>query len=318
MKLLSRRDFLKIGSYLVAGYGLSGALTPVFARGLEKLSHGTPKILWLEAQGCSGCTISFLNANAPYVQQVITQIASIMFHPTISAAQGHVAWEILEDIKHSNFPYILVIEGSIPYKMPKACMIGEKTFEELAIPFLEKAQYILAVGSCASYGGIPSAEGNPTGAVSVKEFMEKKSIPYKNRLVNCPLCPTHPDSIVGTLGYLAAKGYPDVDDNLLTPKMFYAHSVHYNCPRYHYYEKGMFARKFGEEGCLFKLGCLGPLSYTTCPRRQWNGGVNWCVRANAPCIGCSHPYFAKFKDFPFYRKGEKYHNVSYKEEDRKN
>lgn len=306
MGKITRRDFIKISSYITAYFGLSSSYTKVFAQGFTKLKSGTPKILWLQAQSCSGCSVSFLNANGPYIQQIVTELASIMFHPTISAAQGEDALKIIEHVKKENFPFILVIEGSIPLHMPKACMLGEKPFEEEVLPLIKKAKYVLAVGSCATYGGIPAAQGNDTGAVGIKDFMEKRGIDYHDKLINCPLCPTHPDSIVGTLAYLAGKGYPEVDDNLLTPKMFYAHSVHYNCPRYHYYEKGIFALKFGDEGCLFKLGCLGPLSYTTCPWRQWNGGVNWCVRAAAPCIGCSHPYFARFKDFPFYRKREKY------------
>jgi len=103
---------------------------------------------------------------------------------------------------------------------------------------------------------------------------------------------------------VAAKGYPEVSSELLTPTMFYNHSVHDNCPMFHYWEKHEFAKKFGDPGCLFELGCLGPLSHTNCPRRQWNGGTNWCIRASAPCIGCTSDKFALYRDFPFYRKGE--------------
>ncbi len=318
MKILSRREFLKIGAYLATGWGLANSFTPLFAKGLEKLSQGSLKIVWLQAQSCTGCTVSLLNSNDPYIQDVILNFISIMYHPTLSVIQGDEVVKLLNRLITSKTSYVLIIEGSIPIKMPKACIIGNKTFEDVAIPFLKNAKYILAIGSCAAYGGVPSAEGNLTGAVSVKEFMELKEIPYENRLINCPLCPTHPSSIIGTLAYVASMGYPEVDKKLLTPKMFYSHSVHYNCPQYHFYEKGIFAQKFGDNGCLFKLGCLGPLSYTNCPWRQWNGGVNWCIRAAAPCIGCSHPSFAKYRDFPFYRKAEKYYKVNYNEEDRKN
>ena len=124
----------------------------------------------------------------------------------------------------------------------------------------------MAVGTCAAFGGIPAAEGNQTGAVGLKEFMEQKGITFQNRLLNCPSCPVHPESVWGTLAYVVAKGYPEVNPKLLTPNMFYAHSVHDKCPRFHYWEKEHFAKHFGEEGCLFKLGCLGPLSHTNCPQ----------------------------------------------------
>jgi len=135
--------------------------------------------------------------------------------------------------------------------------------------------------------------------------------------VNCPGCPMHPECLVGTVSYVVGRGYPKVNSELLTPDMFYRHSVHDECPRFHCWEKNVFAGSFGEEGCLFKLGCLGPLSHTACPRRQWNSGVNWCIRAGAPCIGCTNEHFAKRRDFPFYRKGETYHLVNYSEKDRK-
>ncbi len=165
---------------------------------------------------------------------------------------------------------------------------------------------------------MPAAEGNQTGAISVMEFMAKNGIKTDGFLVNVPSCPAHPDSVVGTLAYLAGRGYPGVNKELLTPDMFFAHSTHDDCPRFHYYSKHIYAGKLGDQyGCLFKLGCLGMLSYTECPRRQWNSGVNWCIRASAPCVGCSHPQFGKKKDFPFYRIGEHSHKVGYSEADRK-
>ena len=116
---------------------------------------------------------------------------------------------------------------------------------------------------------------------------------------------------------MIAKGYPKVNPVWLTPDMFCKHSVHDECPRFHYWEKREFAEKFGDEGCLFQLGCLGPLSHTDCPRVQWNNGVNWCIRAGAPCMACTSQDFARKKDFPFYRKGEACHAVAYVEADRK-
>jgi hydrogenase small subunit len=211
----------------------------------------------------------------------------------------------------------LAAEGAVPLDMDEACIIGGKPFTKLLGPAIKQADGVIAAGTCASFGGIPSAEGNPTGAASVREFMEREGIPVKGRLINCPGCPVHPQSLIGTVAYLVVKGLPKLDPKLLTPDMFYKHSVHDECPRFHYWEKRIFAEKFGDEGCLFELGCLGPLSHTACPRRQWNGGVNWCIRAGAPCTACSSEEFAKRRDFPFYRKGEAHHSVTYAETDRK-
>jgi hydrogenase small subunit len=312
MSQLSRREMLKLGAVLAAGLGLDSTYSAVFADGLEKITSGQTKVLWLQGMSCSGCSVSFLNSNEPGPADILTTMISLVYHSTISAAQGVDAMRVIDQVIAGN-DFLLAIEGSVPAGMPEACMMGGRTFESIITPAMKSAKAIVAVGTCAAFGGIPSAEGNPTGAVSVREFMEKKGIPFENRLVNCPSCPAHPESIWGTLAYVVAKGYPAVNPKLLTPSMFYARSVHDECPRFHYWEKEQFAGHFGEEGCLFKLGCLGPLSHTDCPRRQWNSGSNWCIRAAAPCIGCTSEMFSKRKDFPFYRKGEQSHPVAYNE-----
>jgi hydrogenase small subunit len=317
MSQYSRRDVLKLGALLATGLSLDSTYSAIFADGLEKMSSGQAKVLWLQGMSCSGCSVSFLNSDNPGPSDVLTSMISLLYHSTISAAQGTDAMRVIDQVA-GNKDFILAVEGSVPTTMPESCTMGGRTFEAVLLPALNNAKAIVAIGTCASFGGIPAAEGNQTGAVGLKQFMEKKGINIQNRLINCPGCPIHPEEIWGTLAYVISKGYPAVDPKLLTPNMFYAHSVHDNCPRFHYWEKEIFAKKFGDdEGCLFKLGCLGPLSRTSCPRRQWNGGTNWCIRAGAPCLGCTSEHFAKSRDFPFYRKGEESHAVSYNESQRK-
>lgn len=312
----TRREFLKLGGMLAAFAALPGSFTKVFADGLEKLAT-TTKVLWLQGQSCSGESISLLNSVEPGPADLLTKYISLVLHQNVGAAQGHVFMNTLDKCV-SGGEFVLVFEGSIPMGMPQACMIGGRTVESILMEAVPKAKAVVASGTCAAYGGIPAAQGNPTGASSVKAFMIKNKMPFKNKLINLPSCPTHPKSIVSALAFVAAKGYPEVDPELLTPKMCYHASTHDNCPRYHNYERKIFAQHFGDpEGCLFKIGCLGPLTKTECPGRQWNSGVNWCIRASAPCIGCSAPNFAQKKDFPFYRISENAHSVNYTEAQRK-
>ena len=316
MSQFSRREVLKLGALLAAGLGLDSTYSAVFADGLQKISTGQAKVLWLQGMSCSGCSVSFLNSDNPGPADILTTMISLVYHSTVSAAQGADAMRVIDQAIAGN-DFVLVLEGSVPTTMPEACTMGGRTLESILTPALKNAKAIVAVGTCASFGGIPAAEGNQTGAVGLKDFMEKKGIPFQNRLLNCPGCPVHPEEVWGTLAYVVAKGYPEVNPKLLTPDMFYAHSVHDNCPRFHYWEKEQFAAHFGEDGCLFKLGCLGPLSHTNCPKRQWNGGINWCIRSAAPCLGCTSEYFARKRDFPFYRKGEETHLVNYTESQRR-
>jgi hydrogenase small subunit len=312
---ISRRDFLKIGAFLSAGMAMSYGTVGAMARGLERIASGLVRVVWIQAQSCSGCSVSLLNSDRPGIAEVITNMISLTFHGTVSAATGVVAMDVLKRVeKEGN--YILVVEGSIPLGMPSACTIGGIDVDKLLTGLIQQAKAVVAVGTCAAFGGIPAAEGNPTGAVGVGEFMKAKNL--AKPLINLPGCPNHYEESVGTLAYVAGKGIPKLDPILLTPNMFYSRSTLDECPRYHAYERKEFAQKFGDEhGCLFTLGCLGPLTKTRCSHRQWNGGVNWCIRASAPCIGCCSVNFSRQKAFPFYRKGEKVHTVKYSDSDRK-
>ncbi|MBD3220048.1 hydrogenase small subunit [bacterium] len=312
----TRRDFLRISGLLAAAAGLSSLQARAVAAGLERLADGLPRVAWIQGQSCSGCSISLLNSEQPGPAKLITEYISLVFHQNLGAAQGDDVAPLLEQIRQAG-DYILVVEGSIPARMPEACMLAGRPVADWILDLAGPASVIMAAGTCAAFGGIPGAEGNPTGAQGVMGFLASQGLSTRGRVVNCPSCPTHPSSMVGTLAYAADQGYPEVHPDLLTPTMFYGSSTHDDCPRFHYYAKHHFAQRFGEqEGCLFKLGCLGPLTFTECPDRQWNGGVNWCVRASAPCVGCSSPHFARYRDFPLYRKGEDLHPVGYTDEDR--
>jgi hydrogenase small subunit len=315
MAQYSRRDFLRIGATIAAGLGLGRSAVPLLANGLQRVFAGQQRLLWLQGLSCTGCSISLLNSDEPGPLEIVTQLVSLVYHSNLSAAQGTQITELVQRcVKEGE--YYLVLEGAVA-DMPEACELGGQPFNETLLAAVRGAKYVIAAGSCSAYGGIPAAEGNPTGAMSLGDFMKAKGIPVEKRLVNCAGCPVHPFSLVGTIAYLAGKGYPPVNPQWLTPDMMYKHSVHDDCPRFHYWQQEVFASKFGEEGCLFKLGCLGPLSHTNCPQRQWNGGVNWCIRAGAPCIACTSPDFARRRSFAFYRKGEEHHAVAYREQDRK-
>ena len=190
------------------------------------------------------------------------------------------------------------MEGAIPTKDNGVyCTIGEKDGKEITV--LEvlndigpKAKAIVAVGDCASFGGIPAAKPNPTECKPISEIV--KGVP----IINIQGCPPHPDWILGTLVHVLLFGLPELDDKK-RPKIFFSETVHQNCPNYSYYQNGQMAKKFGEKGCLIELGCKGPFANSDCPLRKWNSGVNWCIGAGSPCIGCSND---KFPDdmSPFY------------------
>ena len=271
-------------------------------------------IIWLQMSACTGCTISLLNSASPTIKNIlIDQIIpgvhlNLRFHATIMAGAGEPAIEVLEDTAaEKKGEYVLVAEGAIPTATDAIYgVIGERDgkpvsmetrLEELA----RDALAILAVGTCASFGGIPAAAPNPTGCKSARQILKAKGI--TKPLINIPGCPPHPDWLVGTIASILLNGLPkaeDLDDDLRT-LAFYGKLIHENCPRRAYFDEGKFAKKFGDEGCLYELGCKGPITYADCPLRRWNDGTNWVIGTGAPCNGCTQPEFPDLMS-PFYEK----------------
>ena len=271
-------------------------------------------VVWLAASACTGCSISLLNSASPTIKNIlIDQIVpgvhiNLRFHATVMAGAGEQVIKVLEDTaEEKKGEYVLVVEGGIPTATDGVYgAIGERDgkpvkMDDRVAELARNALAILAVGTCASFGGIPAAAPNPSGCQPVKQFLDTRGI--NKPLINIPGCPPHPDWFVGTVASIILNGLPkteDLDDNL-RPLTFYGKLIHENCPRRAYFDEGKFAKKFGDEGCLYELGCKGPITYADCPSRQWNNGTNWVIGAGAPCNGCTQPEFPDLVA-PFYEK----------------
>ena len=300
--MLDRRQFIKLAAALTAAFGVEGLPAPVSAALKAIDPNKIPKLIYLQGLSCTGCSISLLQAEAPSPLAMITEYSQLAFHADLSATAGKQATALIDRFLAGEAgEYFLAIEGAIPEAMPTACTIAHKPFAD----YLERAAKTMsgavAVGACACDGGIPAAEGNVTGAIGLKEFYRKRGL--SPLVVNIRGCSVHPDWVWQTIVHLVKVGLPELVND--SPKLFYERKVHELCPRYHDFQEEIFAQKLGDKGCLFKLGCLGPDTFADCPTRKWNGSRNWCVDANAPCIGCASPDFARRRDFPFYRVSER-------------
>ena len=189
MNTYTRRDVLRLGRRAGRRPGPGRGHSKLLAEGLDKILAGRQKVLWLQGMSCSGCSVSFLNADQPGPLEILTEVISLVYHQTISAAQGDVANQLIADVTKSG-DYLVVVEGAVPLDMPEACVIGGKPFGSLLLPVLNSAKAIIAAGTCAAFGGIPAAQGNPTAAAGLKEFMGRAGLPVENRLINCPGCPS--------------------------------------------------------------------------------------------------------------------------------
>jgi len=291
---LSRRDFLKLCGGSAAALGLSQTFVPEIAHALEKAAAGQPPVIWLAGSACSGCSVSLLNTVHPDIKDVLLKIISLRYHQTVMAASGDMAIEAIEKTyRDAPGKYLLLVEGSVATGADGLYnTIGEKggkgiTMLEWTRKLGQKAAATVSIGTCAAFGGIPAAPPNPTAAKPVTAVFKDAGI--KTPVINVPGCPPHPDWMVGTLAHVLLYGVPKVD-NLGRPVLFYGQTIHDNCPYRGYFDEGKFAKHWGDEGCRFELGCKGPETHADCWLRQWNNGVNWCVR-NAVCTGCVEPNY---------------------------
>jgi len=183
-----------------------------------------------------------------------------------------------------------VVDGSIPLGNPGFSTIAGVTNVEMLKEVAEGAAAIIAVGTCAAYGGLPHAAPNPTGAVPVAEIVKEKPV------VNVPGCPPIPVVITGVLAHFLTFGRLPELDGLGRPLAFYGNSIHDRCYRRPFYERGQFAETFDDEGarkgwCLFRLGCKGPITRNACATTKWNNGTSFPIESGHGCLGCSEPDF---------------------------
>ncbi len=240
-------------------------------------------LVWLELTGCSGNIISLLDGSNPDFKYLISQMTNFIYDNSLMAAEGEKAMEQLMGI--SGEEYILAVEGAVATKNNGMYNVigrwkGKPVTALNVIKMLgEKAAHVIALGACASHGGVSAAKPNPSDSVSVQSVLNRK-------VIKLPGCPCHPDWFMGTLAHILLYGEPELD-NRDRPVLFYSTLIHDRCSRRSYFDKGIFAQKLGEKTCMFKLGCRGPVTPIDCPIRKWNQYVNWPVEDDTPCIGCA-------------------------------
>ena len=263
-------------------------------------------LLCLHGLGCGGDTISLLNAEEPDLLTALEMLEiNVAWHPSLSLEKGEDVKQICADFASGKRPLdFFIVEGAVPTGPDGSGRI----FEFLDRPFLEwvrdlaaVAEYTIAVGTCATSGGLPSARPNPTGANGL-QFMQDKTggilgADYRSRagfpVINIPGCPTHPDWILESLYLIAGKKLrPGHLDYANRPAHFFNNLAHHACPRNEFYEFKASAEEFGQMGCLFEhLGCRGTQCESDCNIRLWLGRTGSCTRAGYPCISCTSQNF---------------------------
>jgi hydrogenase small subunit len=285
---VSRREFLKYCTVMAAGMGLPLSAGTQIAEAITNPRR--PSVIWLSAQECTGCTESLLRSTHPTLDHLILDLISLDYHETLSTPSGDLAEKAKEKAMEENKgKFILVVDGSIPVKDGGIyCQIGGKPVLDILKETAKDAAAIIAIGSCASWGGVPSAGPNPTEATPVNQIIKDKPI------VNIPGCPPNPYNFLSTVLYFVTfKKLPELDEQG-RPKFAYGRLIHENCERRPHFDAGRFAIEFGDDNhrkgyCLYKLGCKGPETHANCPTILYGdvGSGAWPVGTGHPCFGCT-------------------------------
>jgi hydrogenase small subunit len=297
----SRRDFLRYCSFITAVLALPPRYATRVAQALEAASATRPTVIWLELQDCAGDTESFLRSSHPTASQFVFDLVDLAYHETLMAPAGEAAESGLEAaIERAEGSYVLVVEGSIPLADGGVyCTIGGRSAEALVREVAAGAAAVVAVGTCAAYGGLPAAAPNPTGAVGVSEVLTEVPV------MNLPGCPVNAVNLSAALVHLLTFGELPAMDELGRPLFAYGGLLHDSCPRRAHFDAGRFVKEWGDEGhrqgwCLYEMGCKGPSAYSNCPLVGWNDTTSWPIGVGHPCIACTEPGFWDASS-PMYR-----------------
>ena len=249
-------------------------------------------VLWLEGGGCDGCTMSVLGATSPRLEELLagglTRTQIELVHPALALDAGQGFVDILERARLGQLgPYVLVLEGAIFDES----LAGEGSFSSLGgrdgvpVPIAQwvsdlapRAAAVMAIGTCATWGGVPAAHGNVTGAKGAGDFLpadfrSQAGLP----VVNVPGCAPSGDAFVEALSYviLHLDGLVPLDlDELGRPRWLYAQST--------------------PVGRADGGGQSDVLAECPVPARGWINHLGGCCSVGGTCNGCTR---ADFPDF---------------------
>lgn len=266
-------------------------------------SSTAPTLAWIQAGSCGGCTLSALSAEDKGLAGVLADIGyDLIWHPALSEACGAEALDLLDALVDGRRRLdVLCVEGSVMAGPFQRLPGTARAVADLLRDLTARAGHVVAVGSCAAFGGIPAANAAETGATGLHyggalrgagllppDWRGGAGLP----VINVAGCAPHSGWVVETLAALALGDLAADDlDDFGRPRFFADHLAHHGCSRNEFYEFKASAQTLGQRGCLMEnLGCKATQAVGDCSIRSWNGGGG-CTNAGSPCVACTMPGF---------------------------
>jgi len=310
----------------------SPTIAPETLTGLPK-KYKEVHVFWLAGMSCDGCTIAVSGATNPPLEDLMLGSVPgipklIVHHPVLAVEAGHgfTDWFYKAWRGELDAPYVVILEGSIADERLASSTGGYWSgfgaeapegaegdpWAEQPVPTAEWVNRLapgaaasIAIGTCATWGGIPAATGNVTGSMGLADFL---GADYRGTLglpvINIPGCSPIGDNFNETVAvilmFLQGVGPLPEFDELGRPAWLFGETVHRGCNRAGYYEEGTFAENYGDPECLVEIGCWGPVVQCNMVSRGAINGLGGCMNSGGICIGCTMPGFPD-KFSPFYK-----------------
>lgn len=266
-------------------------------------------LYWLQAGGCGGDTMSLLSLEGPDLLETLDLVGlEVLWHPSLSRISPAEHARLLDALESGERPFdVLCVEGAVirgPGGTGMYDTVRGRPKKELIASLARRARFVVAVGTCASYGGVGGdGEVEATGLQFQRSrpggflgegFRTREGLP----VVNVPGCPCHGEVLASTLASLLS-GTPLPLNERNEPLEWYGMLVHQGCLRNEYHEYRVEDADFGERGCLFfHMGCRGPMTHGPCNKLLWQRRGSK-TRIGVPCVGCTSPEFPH--PWPFFR-----------------
>jgi len=266
-------------------------------------------LLWLQGGACSGNTMSFLNAEEPSACDLVTDFGiNVLWHPSLGVELGDNLRALLNDLVSGRKALdIFVFEGTVvhaPNGTGEWNRFCGRPMKDWVKDLAAVAGFTVAIGDCATWGGIPATAPNPSDSTGL-QFLKRApggalGTAYRSKaglpVINVPGCPAHPDWITQIVVAVATGRGSDIAlDDFQRPKTFFQSFTQTGCTRNMHFAYKVSATEFGQrKGCLFyDLGCRGPMTHSPCNRILWNRQSSK-TRSGMPCLGCTEPEFPHF------------------------
>ena len=268
----------------------------------QETDEGVVHILWMNGGlSCDGDSVALTAATQPSIEEIV--LGALPGLPKIAVHWPLIDFECGPEQGADNFiewwhkadrgelePFVLVVEGSIPNEAIKDegywAAFGNdpetgQPMHDLAsgsTGWRRKATAVVAVGTCATYGGIHAMAGNPTGAMGVPDYLgwdwkSKAGLP----IVCVPGLPDPPRQPVRDARLPALPGgRPGADDparrGAAAARGCSARRSTRAATGPATTSRATSPTEYGSPKCIVKLGCWGPVVKCNVPKRGWING----------------------------------------------